>query len=101
MKVPSTHSQSAMKTDRKHRPGKAHGSKTPEVSGEKTTPSKVARGGAARVQVSRGARALHEARRPEEPDAQRIERLQKAIADGSFEVDADAVAERMLAEELE
>jgi len=85
-----------MKTDRKHRPSKAS-----EVSGEKTTPSKAERSGAARVQVSKGARALHEARRPEEPDMERIERLRAAIADGSFEVDADAVAERMLAEEIE
>jgi len=96
MKVPTTLPQNAMKTDRQHRPGKAS-----EVSGEKKTQAKRGARGAERVQVSKGARALHHARRPEEPDAERIERLRAAIADGSFEVDADVVAERMIAEELE
>lgn len=54
-----------------------------------------------RVEVSSAARELAAARAPETPDMARVERLRAAIADGSFEVDADAIAEQMLQEELE
>ncbi len=54
-----------------------------------------------RVEVSRAARELAAARAPETPDTARVERLRAAIADGSFEVDPDAIAEQMLKEELE
>jgi len=50
--------------------------------------------------VSTGARALADSRRPEEPDEGRVERLRAAIHDGTFEVDADQIAERMLLEEI-
>lgn len=56
---------------------------------------------AAKVRVSTGARALADSRRPEEPDAARIDRLKNAIEDGTFQVDAGQVADRMIAEELE
>ena len=55
---------------------------------------------AERVEVSSAARQLAAARAPETPDVARVERLRAAIADGSFEVDADAIAEQMLKEEL-
>lgn len=53
-----------------------------------------------RVQVSPEARALSSVRDPEVPDADRIERLKAAIADGTFRIDAERIADAMMHEEL-
>lgn len=52
-----------------------------------------------RVEVSGGAQALANARAPEEPDMQRIQRLKDAIANGTFVIDHDRIAQRLLDEE--
>ncbi len=52
------------------------------------------------VHVSNEARLLLDARAPEVPDAERIQRLQQQLENGSFEVDADQIAKRMLEEEV-
>lgn len=52
------------------------------------------------VAVSNVARALVEARSPESPDSDRIERLREQIENGTFEIDAEAIAEAMLQEEV-
>ncbi len=56
---------------------------------------------AERVDVSSTAQTLSSARAAETPDASRVERLRGAIADGSFEIDVDRIAEQMLLEEIE
>lgn len=52
------------------------------------------------VRVSSEARALLDARAPEVPDQQRIARLRDEIRNGTFQVDAAKIAERMLEEEV-
>ena len=52
------------------------------------------------VQVSDVARALTAARSPETPDSDRIERLRAEIENGTFQIDAEAIAEAMLKEEV-
>jgi len=52
------------------------------------------------VAVSSTAQALGRVRAPESPDLDRIERLKRAIEDGSFRVDAEKIAETMLREEV-
>ena len=52
-----------------------------------------------RVVVSELARDLAEARGPQEVDESRVERLRLALEDGSFERDAEQIAERMIQEE--
>lgn len=42
---------------------------------------------------------LADAKGPEIIDLERVERLKAAIANGSFNIDADVIAGRMLAEE--
>lgn len=54
-----------------------------------------------RVGVSSVAREIADARGPEVPDQDRIERLRQAIEDGSFEIDSMKIAEQMLVEEVE
>lgn len=86
---------------------KVHGPSKPsqvvlrEVGKSAQTQAK-ARGGPAgeRVHVSREARALASVRDPEVPDLSRIEKLKEAIADGTFQIDADRIADAMLREEL-
>jgi len=56
--------------------------------------------GSERVAFSTGARRLMEAKAPEVPDESRIMRLRAAIEDGSFVIDADTIAARMLEEEV-
>lgn len=51
------------------------------------------------VEFSSLARLLTDARAPEAVDAGRVEALRQRLADGTFEVDARRVAERMLEEE--
>jgi negative regulator of flagellin synthesis FlgM len=53
------------------------------------------------VQVSSSSKLLAQAREPLLPDSARVERLKQAIADGSFEVDAEKIAEGMMKEELQ
>ncbi|MEM9070793.1 MAG: flagellar biosynthesis anti-sigma factor FlgM [Myxococcota bacterium] len=53
-----------------------------------------------KVEVSSVAQELASARGPETPDTDRIERLRAEIENGTFEVDAEAIAEKMLEEEL-
>jgi flagellar biosynthesis anti-sigma factor FlgM len=53
------------------------------------------------VELSSLARMLTDARAPEAIDAARVEALRTRIADGSFEIDAQKIADRMLAEEVE
>ncbi|MDD9946749.1 MAG: flagellar biosynthesis anti-sigma factor FlgM [Myxococcales bacterium] len=52
------------------------------------------------VQVSSRARVLASSRDPEVPDQSRIERLKAAIAEGTFEIDVDRIADAMIREEL-
>ena len=54
-----------------------------------------------RVGVSSLARELADARGPEVPDEARIDRLKRAIEDGTFEIDSMKIAEQMLLEEVE
>lgn len=49
--------------------------------------------------VSVVATELADSKGPEVIDLERVERLKAAIENGSFTVDADTIAERMLAEE--
>jgi flagellar biosynthesis anti-sigma factor FlgM len=49
--------------------------------------------------VSSGAQVLANARAPEEPDMERIQRLKDAIANGTFVIDHERIAQRMLDEE--
>lgn len=51
------------------------------------------------VRVSDGARALGDARAPEQPDDARVERLRGELASGRLVVDADRIADAMLREE--
>ena len=51
------------------------------------------------VTVSTEARALAAARAPEAPDQSRIDRLKAAIVAGEFQIDVDAIADRMMSEE--
>lgn len=51
------------------------------------------------VSVSAEARSLAEARAPEVPDQDRIDRLKQAIKDGTFKVDVNRIATQMLEEE--
>lgn len=52
-----------------------------------------------RVDVSSGAQVLANARAPEEPDMERIQRLKDAIANGTFVIDHERIAQKMLDEE--
>lgn len=51
------------------------------------------------VKFSSGARQLLASRGPEVPDEARIARIRTSIEDGTFRVDADLIAEKMLEEE--
>jgi flagellar biosynthesis anti-sigma factor FlgM len=51
------------------------------------------------VAVSSSAGALRQIRGPEVTDSGRIERLRDAIANGTFEIDHDRIAARMMEEE--
>lgn len=51
------------------------------------------------VELSSLARMLTDARAPEAVDTARVEALRAKLADGSFEIDAQRIAERMLQEE--
>ena len=52
-----------------------------------------------RVEISEGSRLLVEARAPEQADLEKVERIRAALADGSFSVDPEKIADRMLEEE--
>lgn len=52
-----------------------------------------------RVDVSTSAQTLANARAPEEPDMERIQRLKDAIANGTFVIDHERIAQKMLDEE--
>ena len=54
---------------------------------------------ATKVQVSKEAKQLAEARSPAVSDAAKVQRLTEAIARGQFMVDAERLTDRMLAEE--
>ncbi|MET0339387.1 MAG: flagellar biosynthesis anti-sigma factor FlgM [Polyangiales bacterium] len=62
-------------------------------------PSGASASPAAKVAVSSEAKSLAEARAPEIADTGKVQRLSLAIANGEFAVDAEQVADRMLAEE--
>jgi flagellar biosynthesis anti-sigma factor FlgM len=66
----------------------------------KRVPQRGATGQAAKVEVSKEAKQLAEARSPAVSDAAKVLRLAQAIARGDFMVDAERVADRMLSEEL-
>ncbi|MCB9623956.1 MAG: flagellar biosynthesis anti-sigma factor FlgM [Sandaracinus sp.] len=51
------------------------------------------------VELSSLARMLTDARAPESIDAARVEALRAKLEDGTFEIDAQRIAERMLQEE--
>ena len=59
----------------------------------------AAPGPATKVAVSSEAKQLAEARAPQVADSGKVQRLSLAIANGEFAVDAEQVADRMLAEE--
>jgi len=82
-----------MKINGIHRapPGTLPGVKRAGTSGTQTPAAKVA--------VSKEAKALAEARSPAVSDAAKIARLAQAIARGDFMVDAEHIADRMLGEE--
>ena len=66
----------------------------------KAVPSSGAAVASDRVAVSLTARALHEARTTEQPtDAKKIRALREAIRAGTFRIDPDKIAEKMLQEE--
>ena len=52
------------------------------------------------MRISKHAQQLTDVRAAEKPDMERVERLKQAIDDGTFGIDADKIAERMLEEEL-
>lgn len=52
-----------------------------------------------RVDVSSGAQVLANARAPQEPDMERIQRIKDAIANGTFVIDHERIAQKMLDEE--
>ncbi|MEM9194166.1 MAG: flagellar biosynthesis anti-sigma factor FlgM [Myxococcota bacterium] len=52
-----------------------------------------------KVELSSEARKLEEMRASEKPDAERIERLKEAIRNGTFQIDAERIAQTMLDEE--
>ncbi|GAB5542210.1 MAG: flagellar biosynthesis anti-sigma factor FlgM [Sandaracinaceae bacterium] len=54
---------------------------------------------AAEVEMSDAARAMREARAPEQPDAQKVARLKQAILDGEFRIDPERIASAMFDEE--
>lgn len=77
--------------------------RTPEV--ERLAEAEAARGGAEAVKVTLSERAKElSAQRPSSPppadgvDLAKVERLRAQIADGSFAVDPDLIASRMLDE---
>lgn len=51
------------------------------------------------AEVSSVATQLADSKRPEVIDLERVDRLKAAIARGTFTIDANTIAERMLAEE--
>lgn len=51
------------------------------------------------VKLSSGARQLLASRGPEVPDEARIARIRTSIEDGTFRIDADLIAEKMMEEE--
>lgn len=51
------------------------------------------------AEVSEVATQLADSKAPEVIDGKRVERLKAAIANGVFSIDANTIAERMLAEE--
>ncbi len=52
------------------------------------------------VEVSSSAKTLMAARAPEVPDQERIERLKDAIRNGTFEINYDRIADKIMQEEL-
>lgn len=52
------------------------------------------------VHVSNEARLILDARAPEVMDGERVQRLQQQLENGTFQVDADKIAKRMLEEEV-
>lgn len=66
---------------------------------ETPVPKPPTGGGAAEVRVSDSAKALGDARAPEQPDSARIERLRERVAKGELVIDAERIADAMLREE--
>jgi len=75
-----------------------------EASDQKTSDSETSKGTertrGEKVRISKHAQQLTDVRAAEKPDMERVERLRNAIDDGTFEVDPEKIAERMLEEEL-
>jgi flagellar biosynthesis anti-sigma factor FlgM len=88
MKVDSNHRTLPFDTVRQKK--SAEVSSQPPAKGERTD----------EVRVSREAHELAAARGVEVPDQARIDRLKDAIANGTFRVDVDRIASRMLDEEM-
>jgi flagellar biosynthesis anti-sigma factor FlgM len=79
-----------------------NGIRSPQIDTTSTAQRTAPRGGAGqatKVAVSSEARKLAEARAPAVSDAAKIQRLLAAVARGDFMVDAEQVANRMMAEE--
>jgi flagellar biosynthesis anti-sigma factor FlgM len=81
---------------------KISGIRRPYVDANTTARPAAPPGGASpatKVAVSAEAKQLAEARAPEVADTAKVERLSIRVARGDFMVDAEEVADRMLAEE--
>ncbi|MEM6955706.1 MAG: flagellar biosynthesis anti-sigma factor FlgM [Myxococcota bacterium] len=63
-------------------------------------PSSTAPSRADGAELSSAASELADAKGPEVLDMERVDRLRKSIQNGSFRIDPDAIAERMLDEEV-
>jgi negative regulator of flagellin synthesis FlgM len=88
-----------MKVDTNHRSLPLDASRTQKKPSEVSSepPAKAER--TDEVRVSREAQELAGARGVEVPDQARIDRLKEAIANGSFRIDVDRIASRMIDEE--
>ena len=77
-------------------PDRTQGDRTTKARAEKPA---AGGGRAERTTVSDGARALANARSPEQPDELRVARLKQAIREGTFQVNVDKIADAILREE--
>lgn len=86
-----------MKVDGPHRSTQLEQSKSRSVGTKEKSNARPDR--SEQVNVSQEARSLAEARAPEVPDQERIDRLKEAISNGTFKIDVDRIATQMLEEE--
>jgi flagellar biosynthesis anti-sigma factor FlgM len=73
---------------------------TPQVSGAEQPPERRRPSDASKSEQTDAASLSALATKVAAPDEERIERLRKAVEDGSYKVDAAAVASRLIDESL-